>query len=647
LALFAWAIIAVVIVMQAIPFTEGYRRAADEVMFLDHWIQGWHAVMEHARSAAHYQGRLGFRVIMPLNALAADLSDMLAARAAFVLLHFAILVLFAFYFSLISATNATKALLLLLVTLQPVCRPVEFMPPVTYPLQNSLPFLVLLLARCVVVCESRRDDGGRASRLWPAYIVFTLAMLTTEFAFLLGTSLLFAEHGFVFVAQARQGIPRRDRLARLIREPIARYDALSVGFFLVAYLSWRATHPSSYEGNVLDGAFEIGRVLATTFHRVWAGTIFSHDLIPPLSAARGLWLAAAIVGIATSCGLVLSLPAIRSLPSPLVVAAGAIVAILYISFPLAANARQQHWCLVDGACAYLDSRLSYLAAVVIVLCALAWALRSLARPILAEAFVVSVSVILGVIAALTFMDSWQRGRTMHADAAAWRNAALLACYPDHQPVSDDLLLRMIDGEKRVTFHPHVDRPAFWRRYLSYTAGSRDCSAPGEAASSRLAQLSHLGPVIRPGQTIDFAAGKGIATYLGTGWSQPEPPFGIWSDGPQANLVFVPKGVPAGSQAYLRIRFYPYFGPSVANQTIDVFVNGVPTEKWTLTMDRDRLGCCERFVALPRTAAQDGMVIVEFRMSQPRTPSLEPGSPEARRLGIALLMVTMTDARPPQ
>lgn len=630
--------------MQAIPFTEGYRRAADEVMFLDTWIRGWPAVMEHAWSGAHYQGRLGFWALVPLNAFAAGFADILAVRVAFVLLHFAILGLFAFHFARISATRTTAALLLLLVTLQPLCRASEFMPPVTYPLQNSLPILCVLLARCVVFQEARRDDGGRASRLWPAYIVFTLAMLATEFAFLLGTSLLFAEHGFALLAQARQGVPLRDRLTGLMRQRIARFDALSVGLVLVAYFSWRMIHPSSYEGNMLDGAFEIGRLLATTFHRVWAGTTFSHDLIAPLSVSRDMWLAAAVVGIATSCGLVLFLPAIRSLPSPVMVAAGAVAVILYISFPLAANARQQRWCLEQGACGYLDSRLSYLAAVVIVLCGIAWALRSLTQPMLARAFVVSVSVILGLVAALTFIDGWQRGRTMHADAGAWRNANLLACYPDRQPASDDLLLRMIDGEKRVTFHPGTDRAAFWRRYLGHVSASRDCSAPGGVDASRLARIDRLGPAIVPGQTIDFAAGVGILPFLGKGWSQAEPPFGIWSDGPEAELVLVPRDVPADRQAWLKVRFHPYFGPSVMNQTIRVIVNGVPTEEWGLTTDRDRTGCCERSIALPRTAPKDGLVTVVFRLSRPRTPSLEPGSPETRRLGLALVTATLTLSR---
>ncbi len=640
-----WVIIAVVIGLQAMTFTEGYRRTADEVAFFDASAQGWRALATLSEDLAVSQGRLGLLFTVPLNALAAHFSDILAVRTAFVLLHFAVLALFAFYFSLISRSRTASALLLLLVTLQPVCRINEFMPPVTYPLQNSLPFLLLLWARCIVVAESRREGGGRPRRLWSAYAVFTVAMMTTEYAFLLGASLLFAEYGFAFRERTRQGASLLDGLLALIRQPLARFDAMSVALVLVAYFTFRAIYPSTYEGNVLDGAVDAHRVLATTFHRVWAGLTFSHDLTPR-AAPWGVWTAAAVVAVATTVGLLLALPAIRSMPSPLAVVAGCLAVILYVSFPLAANVRQQRWCLEEGACGYLDSRLSYLAVAVIVLSGLAWLLKSLAHSHLAKAFVVSVSVALGVVAGLTFMDGWQRSQAMHADAAVWRRAALLACHPDYQPASDALLLQMIDSGGLVPFHPGSDKAGYWRRYLRFAGGSSECDVTGAAASSSLAEVKRLGPVISLGQTVGFTPGAGGETFLRADWSVPEP-HGVWSDGPQPELMFVPRDVPADRPSYLRVRFIPYFGASVVNQTIEVLVNGVPTEEWMLTMDRDQGGrCCERFIALPRRAAGDGIVNVTFRLSRPRAPALEPGSSETRRLGISLSAMTLTDSRPP-
>lgn len=652
-ALLGWALVVVAVVLQAIPFLEGYRRSADEVSSLATTIEGWSSVAHTAEFLAFSQGRLGLLFTVPLNAVASHFSDLMAARLAYVTLHFAVLALFAAYFSLVSASKVTRALLLLLVTLQPLCRPNEFMPPITYPLQNTLPYLWLLLARYVVVVEARREDGGRPSRLWPAYAVFIFALMTTEYAFMLGTSLLLAEYGFALDDPARRGASLRDQLANLIGQRKLRLDVLSVGFALAVYAGFRAVYPSGYEGNVLDGAADVARVLATTFHHAWAGTTFSHDLAPPLSAPLsvpwGVWMAAAVVGIATACGLLLSLPAIRSLPHPLAVGAVCLVVILYVSFPLAANVRQQRWCLEEGACGYLDSRVSYLAVAVIVLSALAWglrALRSLARPSLTRIFVASVSVVMGAVAALTFLDSWQRSRTMYAEAGAWRSADLLACYPDYQPASDEFLLRMIDRERRVPFHPGSNRADYWRRYMRYAARSADCLAVGEKAEARLEQVKKLGPVISLNQTIGFTAGSGGAAYLGSGWSQPEP-LGVWTDGPRAELVFFPREVPVDRQAYLRVRFIPYFGPSIQNQTIEVVVNGTAANEWTMTMDRDQGRWVERFIALPRNMPPNDVVTVVLRIARPRVPSLEPAVPDTRALGIALSAMTLTDSGPPR
>jgi hypothetical protein len=260
-------------------------------------------------------------------------------------------------------------------------------------------------------------------------------------------------------------------------------------------------------------------------------------------------------------------------------------------------------------------------------------------------FVAAVAVVMGAVAALTFMDSWQRGRTMYAEAGAWRSAKLLACYPDYQPASDEFLLRMIDRENRVPFHPDSDRAGYWRRYMRYVSGSADCTAVGETAAARLEQVKKLGPVISLNQTIGFVAGSGGTAYLGSGWSQPEP-HGVWTDGPRAELVFLPREVSADRQAYLKIRFIAYFGPSVPSQTIEVFVNGARIDEWTMTMDRDHGRWVERFIALQRKMPPNDVVTVALRIARPRVPSLEPAVPDTRALGLALSAMTLTEAGPP-
>jgi hypothetical protein len=221
---------------------------------------------------------------------------------------------------------------------------------------------------------------------------------------------------------------------------------------------------------------------------------------------------------------------------------------------------------------------------------------------------------------------------------AWTNAVLLACQPDRQPSSDDLLLRMIDPLKRVPFHPGIDRASYWRRHLAYLARTGRC---GEAAADGHARVQALGPALARGQTVHFQAGAGGDVYLGPGWSQPEAP-GVWSDGARAELLVLPRGLDVTGPASLIVRFTPYFGPSVMNQTVDVYVNGTLTQRWVLAADRPEDRTVERRIELPRDLGREGLVTITFGFSQPRDPGREPGSPETRRLGILLSAITLSD-----
>lgn len=131
-----WLVLAVIVVMQALPFTYGYRRSADDLAFLA-VLFGGRSLDEFAISAAVAQGRLGLLLTVPLNVLGTYLSGEYIARLSFVLMHFGVFALFAAYFSLISATNVTRALLIFLIALHPICRGTDHMPPTSYPAEHS------------------------------------------------------------------------------------------------------------------------------------------------------------------------------------------------------------------------------------------------------------------------------------------------------------------------------------------------------------------------------------------------------------------------------------------------------------------------------------------------------------------------------
>lgn len=633
-----WLALAAIAIAQAVSFTYGYRRSADEIDFLVASFGGWSAVEAFAKSLAAAQGRLGFLAVMPLNVLGAYLADAYLARWIFVLLHFATLALFAAYFSILSATNVTRPLLVVLVALQSIGGVHDYMPPISYPLQNTLPILALLIARCTILVVQPHGRGAPYV-LWPARIVFLLAVMTTEYAFLLGTALLAAEYGVMLTLSWRRGASPGEALLGVFTRRSFLYDAAIVVLSLAAYLAYRHLHPSAYVGNVIDGALDVGRVVETTVRHALAGTIFSRELV--MSLPREAVPTAMVVGILTTACLFAVLYDVRDLPSPLATALGAALAVAYVTFPVAGNARQQVWCVDHGSCGWLDSRISYLGFAVIVICMIALVLRYMPGHRTATAVVAVISGATGLVAATAYARNHHDGLTMAADAKAWERAALLACYPEIQPAADLPLLRLIDPERRVRFHPGTDTAKFWRDYMRFLRTHRSCSGDAAGRQAVLRQVNELGPALAIGQTVhlkDRAANR----YLGMGWSQQEP-GGVWSAAALANLVFLPR-FPSGTDGLqLRVAFQPYARPLIGHQTISVSVNGRLVDTWTISQEMIDKGCCERTIALGRNRPATEEIDVTFHIRDPRNPDADREITDSRHLGLMLRSMTLTDS----
>lgn len=631
-----WLALAVIIVLQAQPFTYGYRRSADEVLFLSVLFNGWPAVEEMAGSLAVFQGRLGLAATTLLNTMGAYLSDGVPARWIFVLLHFSVFALFAAYFSLISATNVTRALLLFLVSFQPIGGFYDHMPPVLYPLQNTLPFLVLLGARCTIMLVQQRGRGRYL--LWSARLIFLLAMLTTEFAFLLATALLAAEYGFALARRWRSGESASTALLDVVRQRAFLHDVAIVALALFPYLVFRWIHPSSYIGNVIDAGHEIGRVAETIVRHVLAGTVFSRDPFNATPLPAQALPAAALVGILTTACLFALFHEVRDLTSPLFIALGSALAMAYVTFPLAGNARQQDWCVGGGACGYLDSRISYLGFAVIVICMIALVLRRIppARASLAAVAVMATAT--GLIAATTYARNLREGLEMMVDAQAWERATLLACYPEKQPAADHQLKRLIDPERRIRFHPGFDTAHFWRAYLRFQRADQPCPRDDATRQADLRRMLEFGPTIWAGRTI-YLSDRSASQFLGTGWANQEP-WGVWSERERANLLFLPRSATGAEAGELRVVFRPYVPPSVGHQTITVTVNGRPVDSWTITREMHDKGCCERSIPLGQVMQSTEEVDVTFHIHRPRNPDVDREIVDNRQLGLFLHSMTL-------
>jgi hypothetical protein len=638
-----WLALAVVVLLQAQPFTYGYRRSADEIEFLRATFGGWSTVEAYSRALAADQGRLGFLAVMPLNILGAYLADGYLARWIFVLLHFGVLAAFAAYFSIISAASVTRPLLVVLTALQTIGGNHDYMPPISYPLQNTLPLLVLLIARCTILLVKPHGSGARYV-LWPARIVFLLAIMTTEYAFLFATALLAAEYGFAMGRLWRGGASPVAALLGVIRQRVFLQDVTIVSLALIAYLMYRRLHPSVYVGNVIDAGLEVGQLVETIARHILAGTIFSRGPFDIGSLPGEAVPIVLLVGFLTAACLFCVLDDVRDLPSPVVTASASVLAAAFVTFPLAGNARQQVWCLDNGACGWLDSRISYLAFAVIVICMIALVLRTLPNGRAALTVVAMVSGAIGLVAAMSYARNLHDGLAMAADAKAWERAANLACHPEVQSIDDRSLLRSIDPERLIRFHPTTDKVDFWRGYMESLRAVRPCPADTTSRQAILRQANELRPTVGIGQTIRLMDKSGSA-YLGTGWSGRET-WGVWSDGERANLHFFPGADPGREALQLHLVFHVYVPPSVGHQKISVTVNGRPVDTWTISADMLGNGCCKRDIALGSDLKSSEEIDITFQIHNPRNPNVDREITDGRHLGLFIQTMTLL-AEPPR
>ncbi|MEO1460391.1 MAG: hypothetical protein AAFV49_22905, partial [Pseudomonadota bacterium] len=375
-ALFLAALTAPALLWQGALFATGYWLTADDLYTLFIGLQGPGAVADWAWRAAEQQGRIGQLAMAPLNVAGSLLAGWEAGRIAIAVLYAAVAALFAVHMGQLTHPRLAWPVFLAWLALQPLAY--EHMPPNAYPLQNSLPFALLL------ACRIRLHRAGSSPLVLTG---MAAAMLVTEYALLLGLALLLAS----WAAEAGQGGWRR-----LAGHSRARAEAAILAATLAVHLGFRLLVPSRYEGNAPEGAFALARLAETTLHHILAGTVLPR-LEPALALApAGTWLAALATGLALGAAMALALWRLPRWRPPLAaIAAFAALGMLIVTLPVTAALRQQRWCLEDGVCGYLDSRTSALGLAVLLA---AGALALANRPAHRRAACLSAGAVTALIA---------------------------------------------------------------------------------------------------------------------------------------------------------------------------------------------------------------------------------------------------------
>ncbi|WP_133166191.1 hypothetical protein [Marinobacter fuscus] len=612
------------LVLQLLQFRFGYRLTADDAMFLQFIWQGWERVWAEAGAVAEFSGRIGHYAMTPLNALGALVAGSTAGRIILLLLYYAAPVLLSVYLGRLLAPGrwrvAAGFMVLVLLAVHPLAY--EHMPPNAYPLQNTLPFLAVLLARLAIL----QWPGAHGFIRCLIYALTAGAMLVSEFVFMFATALMAVDH-LCHSAWPRNGA-QRTRILGLYVSPFRLLaDSVVVLVALGVYLGYRWHYPSMYEGNDPSGILNPLRFFATALFHIDAGTVF-HRLpgFDFAAVAAGAWLVAGVVALLTLlCASLLlrQLPLLSVRAATGVLLAGGIL-MFYMVAPLAATARQQQWCLEAGVCGYLDSRVAFLG-----FGALAYALLSLvlrAAPAQKQKPVVWVSAaLLGLVAGVNYAANSVVGADMRHVVSPWGRAEAMACGAGQNAWLTDEQMSAIDPGERVSMHPQVDRRVFWLEYMNFVRRSGMCAGAAVDNPHTLNDGFYVGFTSWSSQAPGLLAG---------GWSAPET-WGVWSNGQVSSLSLpLVKGVHDQVTA-LRVHFSPYFGPSVKEQAIDVLVDGKAVARWEFSQSTYEGGdCCWREIPLPPQRSGSPLT-VSFAYQSLRQPGYPGEGGDVRELAIGL------------
>jgi hypothetical protein len=431
-------------------FVPGFLLTADDVR--SHYqllTSSFSGVVELARGAAEGQGRIGNLLVTPINMVAAYLAPDAWFRVVAVGAWYGLLLLSALWVGRLCRSGSAALLCFLVLT---TCQRLGFehMPPNSYPLQNTIPFILIFAARLL-----RRDGQSQLIRLALA-AVFFLGVTINEFSFVLGLGLVSCEYLAAFSKGRAEGMAR-------LKSGDAVADAAVLAAALTLYLGFRHLHPSGYTGNMPDGWRSVDAVLRTSFFHVLTGTAL-------LNIRPADFIDASLKALLTSAGLLIVTAAVawRALeqmeldrPWPLI----AVVAVLfsfYVTAPVAVVTKYQEWCEVSfRRCAYIDTRTAFLglAAATAALCG--WLLR------FGRTMQAVLAILLGVASGGTYLYNSRPLQEMGLANEAWTRADALACTSSGAVPDGEALLDAVDPERRVSMHTDFDRVAYWRVYIDH------------------------------------------------------------------------------------------------------------------------------------------------------------------------------------
>ena len=445
-----------------VTFSTGFRLTADDVMFAEAYFSGLDAIWALTEESSRNQGRIGYWVLQPINMFGAYYAEYLIMRILFSVIYF---VTFLYAVKVICDIIDHRLFPLSAVfflALHPLAY--EHLPPNSYPLQNSVAILMLLLGYSALITP---QYFGR--RLLGGTLVF-LSTLLTEYAFIFCFSLL--------VLRIACDIAQEVSFGRSLKKFVEGTNLtllIILALSLVPYRVYRKLFTSTYEGNVIPESFNLLATLKVASLHIIDGTslrriaqFLDHSTaILVILTVLILWL------LKTWTKFSFRIEAPHVSPLKLAIVNLSLIAILYIlTLPLSYSNFQIETCDYNPFCGYLDSRSAFVFISVFLSFNIGFILSRLSSRLESSATLLLVAVIV-IVSSYTQVHNFSVRERMHQNDIIWERARQISCY-----ISDTsdgpYLSDLIDPLKIVPFHTAELRNRFWGRYIAFNRDNGRC-----------------------------------------------------------------------------------------------------------------------------------------------------------------------------
>jgi hypothetical protein len=640
--LYLGVLIAGLVFLHGSLFLTGYRLTADDVEFHYQVMNGISNSWQFVKSTAITQGRIVHFIDLPVSMLGAYYADNVIFRVFYTAIYFTNFLLIGKYVSMISGVRSGLFMVLVLVSFHPL--DYFHLAPNSYPFHVSLPIILILLSRIALWKIRRINNENSKTVEWLWLSLCFVGMSFSEYGFIFSVALIGTEFLTRVITRWVEKGRWMEALIHWLHHQYVKKDFAIVLGFIMAYFGFRFLFPSAYSGNKITDNFQFFIFFKTLFGHIYGGTSIASlvrgreyfgDFLSGLGYVE--WGMVASVLFGTFFASVFALVDLKKKCGAkeliyrywLIAGIGLFFAVI-VTIPVAIVAKYQSWCVDINACAFVDSRISYLGVGVFIAALIFGVVSSHSGNRSSKAVImVFISVALAIFGALTFLNNLRIRSDMNNFVSGFERANKMACLSD-----DDLhkisssILSFIEPVPRINFHPGFNINKYWIDYINSARRRVDCDGQEY-------RISDFFPPLNVGEKTFFIHSGGGVNYLLAGWSASEV-WGTWSEGEMAS-VFLP--LPTKRANAILIEAKPLISQSHQKQRVELVINGVLAAELILTETSG--GMFE--VKIPEEVKQktgDGFLKLEFHFPDAARPKDIGLGDDSRKLALGLVALTV-------